>query len=124
MAAQEQTIAERLNQIEEREKEISLKEKSSEEEMADLDAKRSELAEQEQTIAERLNQIEEREKEISLREKSLEEASANLEAKRSELAAQEQTITERLNQIEEQVHKRAIDILKIAQSIAKDRDNE
>ena len=52
LAQQEHTMAERLNQIEEHEKEISLREKSLEKASVNLEAKRSELVAQEQTITE------------------------------------------------------------------------
>ena len=56
--------------MEEREKEIGLREKFSEEASANLEAKRSELAAQEESISERLNQIEERHKQVSLEKSS------------------------------------------------------
>jgi chromosome segregation ATPase len=153
LLAEEEELSRKNLQLEERQRtlqnfgndlnalkeELSLEEKRLKEVLQEAESKKS-LSEEEATrvllaskeneehgreINEKAHQIEEREKEVSLKEKSSEEASANLEAKRSELAAQEQTISERLNQIEEQVQKRAIDILKIAQSIARgDKDND
>jgi chromosome segregation ATPase len=75
-------------------------------------------------LNEKTQQIEIREKEVGLREKSFEDQFVTMEAKRAELVQQGQLIDERLHQIDEQVQKKAIEILKIAHSIARgDSDN-